>query len=503
MDNLVIFNSCPRHTNFVRMYLNITRTVVNVMTAYDKASSTYKPFYKDKKFTVNLHYTNKGAASGRPKTKSVQDVPSRNSVSISRFGRTQTNCYMKFYQDNCQSVNAMIFSDVKKDALQMLKDPNCLVEVKIMLGDWLFRKVARYFHMTEDILEKTCGDLVSPIDKCQNTILKSEYLQFTNVDSINKITLNFYLNRFTNKDKFFILQMLNDTQLVKNYVQDTRITDDGMRQHFLEWLKKSNVFEQQSNLLDVLLKYYGSDPDVVQVYNKMRWGKNKERGTLYEDEQNVHDEGVRQSSLDAAEKLMEWDSVDPIKAPSGIKFRDFITGMLYPFYSEEEKPIIDRVVERMCIDHTYFGDGFTIAELFLALLNYIRKSKHMKELLKRLMEEMDSMKELCASGYIVRLINVLQGFDEEYAVSISFDKQLYAVISKALADSLEHASEKIIEGSIEMNGDYLNHVCNVVKDNLPRLLDDYGNDVSVHLIEVMESITMYKGWKYERGVLSY
>ena len=113
------------------------------------------------------------------------------------------------------------------------------------------------------------------------------------------------------------------------------------------------------------------------------------------------------------------------------------------------------------------------------------------------------MKELCASGYIVRLINVLQGFDEEYAVSISFDKQLYAVISKALADSLEHASEKIIEGSIEMNDDYLSHVCNVVKNNLPRLLDDYGNDVSVHLIEVMESITMYKGWKYERGVLSY
>ena len=370
------------------MYLNITRTVVNVMTAYDKVGSTYKPFYKDKKFTVNLHYTNKGAASGRPKTKSVQDVPSRNSVSISRFGRTQTNCYMKFYQDNCQSVNAMIFSDVKKDALQMLKDPNCLVEVKIMLGNWLFRKVARYFHMTEDLLEQTCGDLSLPIDKCQNTILKSEYLQYTNIDSINNLALNFYLNRFTNKDKFFILQMLNDTRLVKNYVKDTRITDAGMRQHFLEWLKKSNVFEQQSNLLDVLLKYYGSDPDVAHVYNKMRWGKNKEKGTLYEDEQNVHDEEVRQSSLDAAEKLMERDIVDPIKSPPGIKFRDFITGMLYPFYSEEEKPIIDCVVERMCIDHTYFGDGFTISDLFLALLNYIRKSKHMKELLKRLMEEM-------------------------------------------------------------------------------------------------------------------
>jgi hypothetical protein len=470
------------------------------MAAYDQVGSTYKPFYKDKKFTINLYYTNKGAVS-KPRTRSVQDGPS---TSRGReTSKNQTNSYMKFYQGNCQSINAMSFSEVKKDALQMLKDPNCPIEIKIMLGDWLFRKVSRCFHMAEDVLETTCGDLAPPIDKCQNTIIKGEYLQFTNIDAINKIALHFYLNRFTNKDKFFILQMLNDTQLVKNYVQDARITDDGMRLHFIDWLKKSSIFEQQSNLLDVLLKYYGSDPEVAQVYNKMRWGKNKERGTLYEDEQNVHDEEVRQSSLDAAEKLMEWDSVDSIVAPPGVKFRDFITGMLYPFYSNEEKPIIDCVVERMCIDHTYFGDGFTIAELFLALLNYIRKSKHKKELLKRLMEEMDSMKELCASGYIVRLINVLQGFDDEYTVSISFDKQLYAVISKALADSLEHASDKIIEGSIEMNDDYLSHVRNVVQDNLPRLFDDYGNDVSVHLVEVLESITMYKGWKYERGTLTY
>ncbi len=471
------------------------------MAAYDRAGSSYRPFYKDKKFTVNSSYASGGSA---PKsTRSVQDISSARNTSKNTSAAARNNPYMKFYQANCQSIDALTFSDVKKDALQMLKDPKCSPEVKIMLGDWLFRKISRCFHMTDAVMEETCGDLVPPIDKCQNTIVKSEYLQFINIDAINKISLHFYLNRFTHRDKFFILQMLNDTQLIKNYVQDSRVTDDSLREHFLEWLKSSSVFEQQSNLLDVLLKYYGKDPEVAQVYNKMRWGKNKERGTLYEDEQNVHDEKLKQSALDAAEKLMEWDSIAPIKAPPGMKFRDFVIGMLYPLYSPKEKPIINCVVERMCIDTTYFGDGFTIAELFLALLNYIIRSDHKKELLKRLMEEMESMMELCASGYIVRFINVLQGFDDDYTVTISFDKQLYAVISKALVDSMETASESVIEGSIETDDVYLNHVCQTVNAILGRLIDDYGNDVFVHLNEVMESITMYKDWKVDRGVLTY
>ena len=492
------------------------------MASYDRVGSSYRPFYKDKKFTVNASYASGGSAPGgsAPKsTRSVQDISNANisnanisnanisnakSTSRSSSATGRNNPHMKFYQANCQSIDALTFSEVKKDALQMLKDPKCSAEVKIMLGDWLFRKISRCFHMTDTALEETCGDLTPPIDKCQNTIVKSEYLQFTNTDAINKIALHFYLNRFTHRDKFFILQLLNDTQLVKNYVQDSRITDDTLREHFLEWLKSSSVFEQQSNILDTLLRYYKNDPEVAQVYNKMRWGKNKERGTLYEDEQNVHDEGLKQSALDAAEKLMEWDSIDPIKPPPGMKFRDFVTGMLYPLYAPKEKPIINCVVERMCIDTTYFGDGFTIAELFLSLLNYIIRSDHKKELLKRLMEEMESMMELCASGYIVRFINVLQGFDDAYTVSVSFDKQLYAVISKKILDSMETASESVIEGSIETDDVYLKHICNVVRGIISQLIDDYGkDDVLFHLVEVLESITMHKGWKYEREELSY
>jgi hypothetical protein len=475
------------------------------MTAYERVGSTYKPFYKDKKFTINLHYTSAGGGvAEKPKTRSVQDVHSSTSSS-GCTSRTQTNSYMKFYQTNCQSIDAMTFSQVKKDALQMLKDPKTPVEVKIMLGDWLFRKVSRCFHMSEDVLEETCGDLTPPIDKCQNTIIKSEYLQFTNIDSINKIALHFYLNRFTHKDKFFILQLLNDTQLVKNYVQDSRITEDSLRQHFLEWLKSSSVFEQQSNILDTLLKYYSSDPQVAQVYNKMRWGENKEQGTLYEDEQNVHDEGIKQSSLDAAEKLLEKDSIAPIKVPPMVKFKDFVSGILYPLYSPNEKPTIDCVVERMCIDTTYFGDGFTISDLFLAVLSYIFRSKHKKELLKRLLEEMTEMQILCSSGYIARLINVLQGFDDgEYIVTISFDKQLYAVISKALAESMETASENVIEESMTQGEAYLSHVRDVVNRNIYQMIDDYGkDDVNIHLIPVVSSITGYDKWEYKNQVLSF
>nr|QBK86127.1 MAG: hypothetical protein LCMAC101_07220 [Marseillevirus LCMAC101] len=456
--------------------------------------SIYKPFYKDKKFTISASYEPKGTSQRN--TRSVADVSSSRNV-------PKSNSYMKFYQTNCHSIDSRTFSEVKKDVLQILKDPNSSPEVKIMLGDWLFRKIFRCFHMTENVLEEVCNDMIPPIGKCQNTIIKSMYLHFNNLDSVNKIALYYYLNRFSDRDKFFILQLLNDTQLVKNYVQDARITDDSLREHFIKWLKASSAFEQQSNILDVLLKHFKNNPDVVQVYNKMRWGENKERGTLYEDEQNVHDEGIKQSSLDVAEKLIEWDSIAPIKVPPMVKFRDFVTGMLYPLYSSKEKSTIDCVVERMCIDTTYFGDGFTIAELFLSILNYVLRSKHKKELLKRLMEEMNEMQILCASGYIVRLMNVLQGFDDNYTVTVSFSKQLYAVLSKILADSMTDVSEEIIEGSIELNNVYLEHICQAVNKNIYQLIDDYGKDVYIYLIEVLSSITGYKNWKIERGEISY
>jgi len=495
---VISFGSLPNEIKY-------NKNLCKLMAAYERAGSTYKPFYKDKKFTVNIYYTNKGVAE-KPKTKSVQDTSSGTSRSIFReTSRTQTNSYMKFYQTNCQAVDSMTFSQVKKDVLQMLKDPNAPPEVKIMLGDWLFRKVSRCFRMSEDVLKETCGDLTPPIDKCQNTISKSLYLQFTNIDSVGIIALHFYLNRFTHRDKFFILQLLNDTQLVKNYIRDARITEDSLRSHFLGWLKSSSVFEQQSCLLDTLLKYYNQDPEVAQVYNKMRWGRNKEQGTLYEDEQNVHDEGIKQSSLDAAEKLLEKDSIAPIKVPPMMKFRDFVTGMLYPLYPPNEKSTIDCVVERMCIDTTYFGDGFTISDLFLAIISYILRSKHKQELLKRLLEEMIEMRELCGSGYVVRLINVLQGFDDgEYTVTISFDKQLYAVISKALAESMETVSDQVIEESMTQGEVYLKHVCDIVNKNINQMIDDYGrDDVNIHIISVVSTITGYDKWEYKNQVLSF
>ena len=414
--------------------------------------------------------------------------------------------YKSFYKNNCRSLDARTFSGIKDRVLEFVCKDDCPPHVRIMFGDWLFNKIWMYYKVADDKKAGLCEHLESSIDECPDTVIKGEYLHWRDVDAINLIALYFYLNPFSDKDKYFVLQLQNDVQLVKNYVQDARITDAELRRHFIAWLKASSVLEQQSNILDVLLRYYSKDADVVQIYEKMRWGGGG-KGCLYQDEQNVHDKDIQRSTIDAAEKLLKWDAEDPLAIPPETTFRNFVSGVLYRCYPNGKRNTVDCVVERMCIDTTTFGESsFTISELFLALLNYIGRAKDSKALFEVLMEEFEGMKALCSSGYVARLINVLQGFDEEYRVTISFEKQLYAVLSKKLAEALNKASENVVLGTMEEEHkeEYLRFVQDVVNKEIPRLCADYGaDDVKVTIIGVLVSISGHSRWDYKNDKVWY
>lgn len=405
--------------------------------------------------------------------------------------------YLEFYKKNCNSIDARTFTPIREKIFKFLQDENCPPEIKIMFGDWMFRKIYMYFKMRGDLKDEACEQLQGAIDTCGNTVVKGEYLGFHDIDSITQIALHFYLERFNNKEKYFILQMLNDTQLLKNFVQDPRISDEKLKDHFVKWLKSSSIFEQQSNLLDVLLRYYPRDPDVKNIYDKMRYdGAGK--GTLYEDAQNVHDVKVQQSVLEAAGKLLEWDKqIGRIKPPPRTPFKDFALSLLGRYCrTEKEQKMAVCVVERMCIDHTTFpvivdGDktSFTISDIFLAIMNYISRSSF--DLLDPLHEELEAMSELCSTGYPTHFINILRGYDERFEISITFEQQLHAVLSHVIHTKLKDAPENVILGSFEKEHreEYIDFILKIVNNVIPRLNKDYGiEDVKMTLTDVVEQI---------------
>ncbi len=409
--------------------------------------------------------------------------------------------YAKFYKNECNSLDFKTFSNVKSKVYEYFKDDKCPPEIKIKFGDWLFRKLYMYYKPTTHEIIQKCGDIIPAIDKHKNIVVKGDYLHYHNIDALNIIAEHFYMERFGNEDDYFILQMLNDVQLVKNYVCNLHINPEKVKKHFIEWINKSQVFEQKSNLLDVLLRYYSGDKEVHKIYQDMRFsGKSQ---SVYSDEQNVHDKEIQQSSLTVAQKFIEdWSWKD---LPEGVLLYDFLQGILTEVYKSRNLKIVVCVMERLRIDTTSFGDGFMAGDVFAALVYYILKSSNKDVLFDILYDEMDAMKELCTSGYVERLINVLQGFDEKYKVTMSFDKQLHAVITHKLFEAMDHAEEKVINGMTDEEDKevYLLFVAKIVTKEMSRLVKDYGEkDVMFVLPQTLEKITGHSNWDVSLGKIT-
>lgn len=419
--------------------------------------------------------------------------------------------YSKFYEENCFSLDAKTFSEIKSQIIEYIKDDDCPSDVKIMFGDWLFRKIYMNYKPPSTTRKEVCSDLIGAVDNCDKIVVKSEYLKFHDTIAMSLIAKHFYSNRFSDKDKYFILQLLNDTQLIKNYLQDSSFEGDDLKNHFLSWISEVPIFEQRSNILDVLLKHFPSDPRVKAVYEEMRWGGENSPGSIYRDEQNVHDVSVQQSVTGAANALLMWHKqiieagrnlFDMSEAgnaggPSSVLTLAgiYLTDL---YKNNTDKKIAEAIIERTKIDTTQFigsDYSFTIGDVLIALLHYIEFSEAKEVLTDILLEEMKEMVELCSSGYVARFINVIQGFDERFVVTISPEKQLYAVISHALSTGLEKAPDNVIAGSIdtEHKDEYLSFVSRVINDQMSRMVSDYGKqDVVLYVTEIVERLTGVK-----------
>lgn len=449
---------------------------------------------------------------------------------------------IQFYNKYCKSLDFMTFSQVKKQVIKYITENKCSSDIKIIFAEWMFTKIFMNFKFNDEDIEKYCLILRSPIKACKNTIMKGKYLKFHEYKAVNNLALHFYINRFQHPDTYFVLQLMNDIQLVKGYVQDPNLSDEDLKNNLITWLESSKIPEQQYNILDVLLKYYSNDLRVKEICERMRWAEDHhEKGsikkTLYGDAQNVHDSSISVSTKDAAARLILWDKKDLEEIESfdenvpqeqneksarkssrlitTVPFELVCKSFLSKNCPELSKSDIDAVVTRMCIDTTSF-DGtiispknskkievsFSIADLFTCLVNWIKtpgNKSNQKTLLNILADELKAMKAMCSSGYMARLINVVQGFSEQFQVTLPFEKQLFAVLAKRINDSMADAGENVIMGAIddEYKNEYIDFIKSIVNDELPSIMNEYGkSDVEIALIGVLNEITEDNNWRY-------
>lgn len=293
---------------------------------------------------------------------------------------------------NCNSVNFCTFSKIKNDILEYMESDDCQPDIKILFGEWLFKKIYMLFKFDDSTKEEICEHLSEAIRKCNIFSLKGNYLSLHDMDALGKLTLSFYYERLG--DEWFVIQMLNDVQLVKNYIQNSEISDDELREHFIEWIKNSKVQEQKSNILDILLKYYPNHQQVREIHEEMKFGSSTTK-TIYDNEQNVHDDQVLLSTSKAACNLIEWKEklekeIDDFSNPE--KWTEYAVNKLEQFFPGCSFDKFINKLKREETYSTYKNKNFLPIEVFISFLVYTELSQLKENILSVFYEELGNTK---------------------------------------------------------------------------------------------------------------
>jgi hypothetical protein len=63
-------------------------------------------------------------------------------------------------------------------------------------------------------------------------------------------------------------------------------------------------------------------------------------------------------------------------------------------------------------------NGIKASDIFASIYYYINNHEHKEEMIKRLIEEIHESKDTCVSGHITRMINSLQGFQNDFCTKL-------------------------------------------------------------------------------------
>ncbi len=117
------------------------------------------------------------------------------------------------------------------------------------------------------------------------------------------------------------------------------------------------------------------------------------------------------------------------------------------------------------------------------------------------------MRELCSSGYIERSVMMLQGLEgaEEFSVTISEKKRLFAAVAAKLSDAMSKAPENVQLGSCDEKHqkEYIAYLVAKMNDILPSLAHfrgekDEGEDsLEKYLVDILEDYSSVGGWSYD------
>lgn len=198
------------------------------------------------------------------------------------------------------------------------------------------------------------------------------------------------------------------------------------------------------------------------------------KATVYDDTQNVHNHKINESVIQSAQNILKMNAT-----PSPMVDVEKQLEQYYPDY-QKNKEKIKNSMNRIRSDPSKFKGETTISQVFDKVVGIISNSRHKQEMWRRLGEEMTEMNQLCATGHLSRLVNVVQGFDDvpsDIQIKMDPKDEIYANISNYLTMQIQNSGEQeqLLASMIDPENRqlFLEFVCLVLQPKMEELQKEY------------------------------
>jgi hypothetical protein len=172
------------------------------------------------------------------------------------------------------------------------------------------------------------------------------------------------------------------------------------------------------NIRNVKVYYYNNPIEYIPPQVIRYIERNKTKQKIYNDNQSVHNHAIQEGITKSINYIM---SIKPIYNLDNLN--DIIISN--NFIENKTKTILLEYINCKDIHSTL---NITFAELLINILSFIDQHEFKNEIYKVLEQEMNDAICKCFTGRISRLINCLNGFDDNIIIHISNNEQIGNII---------------------------------------------------------------------------
>jgi hypothetical protein len=332
----------------------------------------------------------------------------------------------------------------------------------------LLMRNPEYFTTANSALTSVINDSLIAFDYRYKCILALENKKdiIPNQEKYSISLLSSFINNSTNPTSYRILASQN---MLQNFILDT-----SARLHFenilMDFAKDTELdYNIRADSCDTLINL-GVDTSIKAEANAILTSLGSMFGvvkTVYDNAQNVHNKDIEKTSLPIISFLLQIDSENTDYATV---ISDINIHLKNHQYDGERLEKIQLSLNRIAIDRSLYHNT-SLTTILTKLWFYINHHEDSREeLLKRLFEELEEMAGTCTSGFIMRLLNTLSGFEDGLSLKISYEDQIVA----NFIGRLNACAKRITEKDSPF---YTDRLRDVVKLYLDKETIDYQNNL--------------------------